>query len=360
MNTLTAGLKPTHPGEVLREDVLPALGRTKVEIAGLLGISRRQLYDILEETRPITPQMALRIGKLTGTTPESWLAMQQAFDLRVTAKDMGKNLKTIPAISPNLAEEGRSAPIQDGNEILKPYLPLIVKIIEETARWADPITFKKMPIWAPYIARKGEIIPKHKNRKAKSGGEKTRKETNVAAQAAFLAAIDIAVVKRPKNWTVCHVWGYDDPSFQKGSLTANPKYYSCVANMVWLPTALKGFTDAVPEIKTMLRVCAYNLYDWVCDDASVLLEAKKIESGYVPDGYPETWPRSRASRSNDDHAVFFERNVSPFSERIDLAIKRQQDKIELILGDASFPESRKESAANALDYWKNFLAMIAR
>jgi addiction module HigA family antidote len=103
MNALTAGLKPTHPGEVLREDVLPALGRAKVEIARLLGISRRQLYDILEEARPITPQMALRIGKLTGTTPESWLAMQQAFDLRIAAKDMGKALAAIPTLEAKAA-----------------------------------------------------------------------------------------------------------------------------------------------------------------------------------------------------------------------------------------------------------------
>jgi addiction module HigA family antidote len=67
-NPLVAGLRPTHPGELLREDVLPAVGHSKVTIARLLGISRRMLYDIVEERRPITPQMALRIGKLTGTS----------------------------------------------------------------------------------------------------------------------------------------------------------------------------------------------------------------------------------------------------------------------------------------------------
>jgi addiction module HigA family antidote len=98
VNPLLAGLRPTHPGEVLREDVLPALGRSKVEIAGLLGISRRQLYHILDEEQPVTPQMALRIGKLTGTTPESWLAMQMAYDLRAARKAIANDLASIPTL----------------------------------------------------------------------------------------------------------------------------------------------------------------------------------------------------------------------------------------------------------------------
>lgn len=98
-NPLLAGLKPTHPGELLREDVLPALGRSKVEIADLLGISRRQLYLILDEEAPITPRMSLRIGKLTGTTPESWLAMQQAYDLKLAARELDRVLRTIPTLS---------------------------------------------------------------------------------------------------------------------------------------------------------------------------------------------------------------------------------------------------------------------
>ncbi len=97
-NPLLAGLEPTHPGELLREDVLPALGRTKVEIADLLGISRRQLYLLLGEEAPITPQMSLRIGKLTGTSAESWLAMQQAYDLKLAARELGSVLKSIPTL----------------------------------------------------------------------------------------------------------------------------------------------------------------------------------------------------------------------------------------------------------------------
>lgn len=57
-------LRPIHPGEMLREDVLAALSRPKAEIARLLGISRQTLDDMLNEKQPITAQMALRIGKL--------------------------------------------------------------------------------------------------------------------------------------------------------------------------------------------------------------------------------------------------------------------------------------------------------
>lgn len=97
-NPLTAGLRPTHPGEILREDTLPALGRSKVEIAALLGVSRRALYNILDEKAAITPDMALRIGKLTGTSPQIWLNVQQAYDLRMTEKAIRATLKKIPTL----------------------------------------------------------------------------------------------------------------------------------------------------------------------------------------------------------------------------------------------------------------------
>ena len=60
---------PTHPGTVLRDDVLPAVKRTKIEIAELLGISRQQLNAILRAKKPISPTIAARVGKLFGTGP---------------------------------------------------------------------------------------------------------------------------------------------------------------------------------------------------------------------------------------------------------------------------------------------------
>jgi transcriptional regulator with XRE-family HTH domain len=53
---------PTHPGALLRDDIIPATGRTKAEIAGLLGISRQHLYDIPQERKPVSPTIAVRLG----------------------------------------------------------------------------------------------------------------------------------------------------------------------------------------------------------------------------------------------------------------------------------------------------------
>ncbi len=102
-NSLLRGLKPTHPGEILREDVLPALGISKAEIARNLRVSRQQLYDILGEKKPVTPQMALRLAKLLSTSAESWLRMQHAYDLAVQAPDMADELRRIPTLEPAAA-----------------------------------------------------------------------------------------------------------------------------------------------------------------------------------------------------------------------------------------------------------------
>jgi addiction module HigA family antidote len=92
------GIRPVHPAELLREDILPALGRPKTEIARLLGVSRQTLYDILNERQPVTARMALRIGKLTGTTPESWLRMQAAYDMKIAEREMAEEIERIPTL----------------------------------------------------------------------------------------------------------------------------------------------------------------------------------------------------------------------------------------------------------------------
>ena len=82
MNTLrAANRKPTHPGAILREDILPSLGITQTELAEKLGVSRRTISQIIHEHRPMTPDMAIRLAQFLGTTPESWLNMQQALDV---------------------------------------------------------------------------------------------------------------------------------------------------------------------------------------------------------------------------------------------------------------------------------------
>lgn len=75
------GRAPTHPGFLLADTVIPATGKTKTEIARLLGISRQQLYAILDETAPVSPAVAVRLGKLLGNGAGLWLRMQVAYDI---------------------------------------------------------------------------------------------------------------------------------------------------------------------------------------------------------------------------------------------------------------------------------------
>lgn len=76
-----ANIKPVHPGEVLREDIIPALEVSKTEIARLLGMSRQALYDILNEKAPVSAELAVKIGKLCGNGPGLWINLQRAYDL---------------------------------------------------------------------------------------------------------------------------------------------------------------------------------------------------------------------------------------------------------------------------------------
>ena len=86
---------PTHPGEILREDVLSALGLSVSEVARRIGISRQQLHRVLACTHPITTEMALRIGKFAGNGPGIWLRMQQTYDLWHAERRMKEELSKI-------------------------------------------------------------------------------------------------------------------------------------------------------------------------------------------------------------------------------------------------------------------------
>lgn len=78
---MTVKRKPTHPGEIIREDVIKPLGLTVTEAAKRLGITRKTLSELLNCKSALSPDMAIRVGKATGTTPESWLYMQAKLDL---------------------------------------------------------------------------------------------------------------------------------------------------------------------------------------------------------------------------------------------------------------------------------------
>ena len=91
---------PTHPGVLLREDVLPALGVSVSEAARQLRTTRTTLHAIMAGTRPITPDMAVRLGKFCGNGPGLWLRMQQNYDLWHAEQRLRDELKTIP-VHPN-------------------------------------------------------------------------------------------------------------------------------------------------------------------------------------------------------------------------------------------------------------------
>jgi antitoxin HigA-1 len=95
--TMTTTRRPTHPGEILKDDVLPALNLSIAEAARQLGISRQTLHKILGGAVAITPEMALRLGRWCGNGPGLWLRMQQAYDLWGAERTMAAELAAIPS-----------------------------------------------------------------------------------------------------------------------------------------------------------------------------------------------------------------------------------------------------------------------
>jgi addiction module HigA family antidote len=91
--------KPTHGGAILREDILPALNMTQGELAEKLKVSRRTISEILHEKRTITPDMAIRIGVFTNTTPQSWLNMQQTLDIWQLQQSNAKTYAEIERVA---------------------------------------------------------------------------------------------------------------------------------------------------------------------------------------------------------------------------------------------------------------------
>jgi addiction module HigA family antidote len=81
------GLPPVHPGEIIREDILPAVGLSVTAAARALGISRQMLHDILAERRPLSAVMCLKVARLLGGSPDSWMRMQAAYDLKRAEQD---------------------------------------------------------------------------------------------------------------------------------------------------------------------------------------------------------------------------------------------------------------------------------
>ena len=88
---------PIHPGEILREDVLPSLRLSVSDAAKQLGIARQTLHRILAERAAVTPEMAVRLGKFCGNGPGLWLRLQQTHDLWHAEKRLADAVDRIPS-----------------------------------------------------------------------------------------------------------------------------------------------------------------------------------------------------------------------------------------------------------------------
>ena len=91
-----ASRAPTHPGEILREDVLPGLKMSVTDAARHLRVTRQALHRVLAGRAAISPEMALRIGKFCGNGAEVWLRMQAAYDLWHAKRAMAAEIAAIP------------------------------------------------------------------------------------------------------------------------------------------------------------------------------------------------------------------------------------------------------------------------
>ena len=89
-------MRPTHPGEIVREDALPTLGLSVSEAARLLRVSRQTLHRLLAGTIGVSPDMAVRLGKLCGNGPGLWLRMQAEYDLFEAERRLADEVKHIP------------------------------------------------------------------------------------------------------------------------------------------------------------------------------------------------------------------------------------------------------------------------
>ena len=95
INTIGMKRRPTHPGEMLREDFLPDYGLTVSSLAASLGVSRQSINELLRERRAVSSEMALRLARLFGNSPEFWLNAQRAVDLWDAAQTIKKDVMRI-------------------------------------------------------------------------------------------------------------------------------------------------------------------------------------------------------------------------------------------------------------------------
>ncbi len=103
-----SALPPVHPGEILKEDVLPSAGLSVTAAAKALGVSRQMLHDILSERKPLSAVMCLKLSRLLGGSPEMWMRLQAAYDLKMAEQDKGVMALVARIVPLQQAEELRA------------------------------------------------------------------------------------------------------------------------------------------------------------------------------------------------------------------------------------------------------------
>ncbi len=97
-----------HPGEIIKEDILPSVGLSVTAAAKALGVSRQMLHDILAERKPLSAIMCLKVSRLFGGSPEVWMRLQAAYDLK-KAEQNKKVMERVARIVPiNPVDEVRA------------------------------------------------------------------------------------------------------------------------------------------------------------------------------------------------------------------------------------------------------------
>ena len=81
------GLPPVHPGEIIREDILPEAGLSVTATAKALGVSRQMVHEILAGRKPLSAVMCMKVSRLFGSTPEFWMRLQSEYDLKKAAQN---------------------------------------------------------------------------------------------------------------------------------------------------------------------------------------------------------------------------------------------------------------------------------
>ncbi|GBQ39974.1 hypothetical protein [Acidocella aminolytica] len=282
-------------------------------------------------------------GILVGSLfePGYWMSIA-AGPLRIlTAKNLLLDNLNKNVVEDNLAR----ATLPDGLDALRVEMELgdVMRLIERTARWVDPATFRLLPLWYPEYARKCLFYKENWTAPQLNKGEH-KQEGNTYANRALTHALGLRSDNRP-NWSCCHIWGVDDALFQETNVVVQDRrFFSCVGNMVLLPTPLKAFTDTVPEVKAMIRICARALYGWHCDHESLVETVAVIDRWDDWGAYPVSWPRGLGDGKLPPGVV-------PLNNDIRNDAVRRLARIRQDLEDAG-PHYPRDQVREALAYWK--------